>query len=171
MPCRLRMLHEHLLSRDDLTTVSEATRLAGAGKLDAATRTRDHIRDPLGRKVAEWVILRSDGDNEFARYANFIRTNPAWPGMTLLQRRAEARLWIERADAATVRALLRRPRTTHRTRAIGDGARDCIARRCPRSPLCQRGMAQRGFLGKHRSRVLKSVRPAPDPGRSCGTHA
>ncbi len=94
---------EHLLSREDLKTVSEATRLASAGKLDAATRARDHIRDPLGRKVAEWVILRSDGDNEFARYASFIQANPAWPGMTLLQRRAEARLWIERADATTVR--------------------------------------------------------------------
>lgn len=104
---------EHLLSRDDLKTVSEATRLAGAGKLDAATRARDHIRDPLGRKVAEWVILRSDGDNDFARYANFLQANPAWPGMALLQRRAEARLWIERADAATVRAFFagREPRT------------------------------------------------------------
>ncbi|QUS41201.1 lytic transglycosylase domain-containing protein [Tardiphaga alba] len=95
---------DHLLSRDDLKTVSDAMRLAGAGKLDAATQTRDHIRDPLGRKVTEWVILRSDGDIAFARYANFIQTNPAWPGMTLLQRRAEARLWIERSDTTTIRA-------------------------------------------------------------------
>ncbi|WP_398479749.1 lytic transglycosylase domain-containing protein [Tardiphaga sp.] len=104
---------QHLLSRDDLKAVSEATRLANAGKLDAATTVRDHIRDPLGRKLAEWVILRADGGTEFARYANFIHANPAWPGMTLMQRRAEARLWIERADATTVRAFFsgREPRT------------------------------------------------------------
>ena len=110
-----RTLHatQHLLSRDDLTSVSEATRLANAGKLDAATTARDHIRDPLGRKLAEWVILRADGGTEFSRYANFIHANPAWPGMTLMQRRAEARLWIERADAATVRAFFsgREPRS------------------------------------------------------------
>lgn len=104
---------QHLLSRDDLKTVSETMRLANAGKLDAATTARDHIRDPLARKLAEWVILRADGGTEFARYANFIQANPAWPGMTLMQRRAEARLWIERADPATVRAFFsgREPRT------------------------------------------------------------
>lgn len=102
------------LSRDDLTTITEATRLAGAGKIDAATRARDHIRDPLGRKVTEWVILRSDGDAaDFARYGNFMEANPSWPGMVLVQRRAEARLWIERADAGTVLTFFarREPRT------------------------------------------------------------
>lgn len=110
---RLSHAAQHLLSRDDLKAVSDATRLAGAGKLDAATAARNHIRDPLGRKLAEWVILRSDGGTEFARYANFIHANPTWPGMTLMERRAEARLWIERADAATVRTFFagREPRS------------------------------------------------------------
>lgn len=103
----------HQLSRDDLTAVSESTRLAGAGKLEAARQAHAHIRDPLGRKLSEWVMLRADGDHTFARYADFIQANPAWPGMTLLQRRAEARLWIERADPATVRRFFaaREPRT------------------------------------------------------------
>ncbi|WP_172980330.1 lytic transglycosylase domain-containing protein [Tardiphaga sp. P9-11] len=105
---------DQFLSRDDLKTVTEATRLASVGEIDAATRARDHIRDPLGRKLVEWVILRSDGDaTDFTRYANFLQVNPTWPGMVLVQRRAEARLWIERTDAATVRAFLthREPRT------------------------------------------------------------
>lgn len=103
-----------LLSRDDLNAVAEASRLASLGKVDTATSARDRIHDPLGRKLAEWVILRSDNNaSSFARYASFIHANPAWPGMELLQRRAEARLWIERSDAATVLAFFtrREPRT------------------------------------------------------------
>ena len=33
----------------------------------------------------------------------FVRTNPNWPSIRLLRRRAEARLWQERRDATTVR--------------------------------------------------------------------
>jgi soluble lytic murein transglycosylase len=96
---------EHGLSRDDIRTIGEATQLARSGKAAAATARRDQIRDPLGRRLAEWVILRSDdNDADFERYAAFMRANPAWPGIVLLQRRAEARLWSEQADAGTVLA-------------------------------------------------------------------
>ncbi len=145
----------HLLSRDDLKTISEATRLASTGKLDAATQARDQIRDPLGRKVTEWVILRSDGDNEFARYADFIQANPVWPGMTLLQRRAEARLWIEGADAATVRAFFsgREPRTALGQLAM---ARALASLGDPKAiRYASAGWRSDGFSAKTEAEVLK----------------
>ena len=39
-----------------------------------------------------------------ARFAAFIASNPTWPSNALMRRRAEARLWQEKADNATVRA-------------------------------------------------------------------
>ena len=74
------------------------------GKTGEATALKKSIDDPVARKVVEWLILRDpSGDAGFARYAAFIADNPSWPGIGLLRRRAEGRLWQERRDAATVR--------------------------------------------------------------------
>ena len=63
------------------------------------------ISDPVARKLVEWAILRSD-DNEvdYSRYVAFITENPSWPSIGLLRRRAEAALWQDQPDPATVRA-------------------------------------------------------------------
>ena len=85
--------------------VKEAIDLARKGKTDDATAARNRIADPAGQKLVEWFILRhSETTANFSRYAAFIAANPEWPSMALLRRRAEARLWQERSDAATVRA-------------------------------------------------------------------
>ena len=69
---------------------------------DAAEKT---ITDPVARKLAEWAILRSDNSNPgFRRYADFAAANPSWPHATLFRKRAEAALWNDRADAASVLA-------------------------------------------------------------------
>lgn len=61
----------------------------------------------MAQKLVEWALLRhSDSEAGFERYAAFIRANPDWPSIPLLRRRAEARLWQERRDAATVRRFL-----------------------------------------------------------------
>jgi soluble lytic murein transglycosylase len=61
----------------------------------------------VARKLIEWVLLRQPGSAAgFERYAAFMRANPDWPSMPLLRQRAEARLWQERRDAATVRRFL-----------------------------------------------------------------
>ena len=58
--------------------------------------------------MVEWLLLRSD-DNmaTFDRYAAFISNNPTWPSAWFFRRRAEAALWQERREAATVRAYFR----------------------------------------------------------------
>jgi len=88
----------------NLALVKEAIDLARKAKTDEATATRDRIADPAAQKLVEWFILRhSETTANFSRYAAFIAANPEWPSAALLRRRAEARLWQERSDAATVR--------------------------------------------------------------------
>jgi soluble lytic murein transglycosylase len=89
----------------DLALVKDAIDLARKAKTDEATATRNRIADPAARKLVEWFILRhSETSANFSRYAAFIAANPDWPSAALLRRRAEARLWQERSDAATVHA-------------------------------------------------------------------
>ena len=85
-----------------LKRVIEAARRGRESEADEAERS---ISDPLARKLAEYVILRSDNTNpSFARYAAFIAANPTWPHAALFRRRAENALWNDRLDDATVRA-------------------------------------------------------------------
>jgi soluble lytic murein transglycosylase len=92
-------------SSSDISAVKQAIQYARRGRSDAATELQRAISDPLARKLVEWMILRSD-DNDvgFARYNAFITANPVWPSIGKLRRRAEAMLWTEKADLATVRA-------------------------------------------------------------------
>ena len=88
----------------DLALVKEAIDLARKARTDEATATKNRIADPAGQKLVEWFILRhSETTANFNRYAAFIAANPEWPSAALLRRRAEARLWQERSDAAIVR--------------------------------------------------------------------
>src|SRR5437899_6230364 len=89
----------------DLALVKNAIDLARKGKTTDATDAAKAIADPAGQKLVEWFLLRhSEADARFARFAAFINGNPDWPSNTLLRRRAEARLWQEKAEPATVRA-------------------------------------------------------------------
>jgi soluble lytic murein transglycosylase len=87
----------------NLAAVKEALDLARKAKTGEATAIEKRIGDPAARKLVEWFLLRHpDADANFSRYAAFIADNPSWPGMGLMRRRAEARLWQERSDPTTV---------------------------------------------------------------------
>ena len=88
----------------DLAAVKNAIDLARKAKTGEATVIEQTIGDPAAQKLVEWYILRHpDADAKFGRFAAFIADNPGWPGLGLLRRRAEARLWQERGDPTTVR--------------------------------------------------------------------
>jgi soluble lytic murein transglycosylase len=73
-------------------------------KFSDATTLAASINDPAAQKLVEWVLLRdSNSPAAFDRYNAFIQANPDWPSIPQLRRRAEARLWKEQRDAATVR--------------------------------------------------------------------
>jgi soluble lytic murein transglycosylase len=87
----------------DLTAVKQAIDLVRKNRQDEATTIESSITDPLARKVVEWVILRSEGGpNDFPRYEAFIASNPTWPGIPVLRRRAEAAMWQVPVDPRTV---------------------------------------------------------------------
>ena len=70
-----------------------------------ATEVEAAISDPVARKLAEWIILRSDDNGaSVERYRAFIVANPSWPSQTFLRRRLEAALWDDHRDDATVLA-------------------------------------------------------------------
>ncbi|WBU27642.1 transglycosylase SLT domain-containing protein [Rhodopseudomonas palustris] len=85
-----------------LENVIELARKKRAGE---ATEVANTISDPVARKLAEWVILRSeDNGASVERYAAFVRANPSWPSQSFLRRRAEAALWDDRRDDSAVLA-------------------------------------------------------------------
>jgi len=91
------------LPSPDLAEVKQAIRLVRQHKFGEATALAASINDPVAQKLIEWAYLRDpESPADFNRYNAFLQGNAAWSS-TLLRRRAEARLWQERRDAATVR--------------------------------------------------------------------
>src|SRR3984957_5145314 len=67
------------------------------------TQAEPAISDPVARKLAEWLILRSDDNGvSVERYRAFISANPSWPSQSFLRRRGEAALWDDHRDDAIV---------------------------------------------------------------------
>lgn len=86
--------------KDALENVIELVRKQKPGD---ATQVQATISDPVARKLAEWLILRSDNNNaSVERYRAFVSANPSWPSQTFLRRRIEAALWDDRRDDSTV---------------------------------------------------------------------
>ncbi len=89
----------------DVAAVKRVIEAARKGKEADANAAEASITDPVARKLAEWVILRSDNTNPtFQRYAGFVEANPSWPHSPLFRRRAENALWNDGVDDRTVRA-------------------------------------------------------------------
>ncbi len=57
----------------------------------------------MARKLAEWIVLRSDDNGATVeRYRAFISANPSWPSQTFLRRRIEAALWDDHREDGVV---------------------------------------------------------------------
>ena len=65
-------------------------------------RLQAAISDPVARKLAEWLILRSDDNGaSVERYRAFMSSNPSWPSQTFLRRRVEAAMWDDHREDAS----------------------------------------------------------------------
>ncbi|MFN3658829.1 MAG: transglycosylase SLT domain-containing protein [Pseudolabrys sp.] len=92
-------------SAADIAAVKRVIEAARKGKEADAEAAQRTISDPVARKLAEWILLRSDNTlPSFQRYAAFVETNPEWPHSPLFRRRAENALWNDKLDDAPVRA-------------------------------------------------------------------
>ncbi|HMF24911.1 MAG TPA: lytic transglycosylase domain-containing protein [Pseudolabrys sp.] len=101
--------HAAPTSAGDVAAVKRVIEAARKGKEADANAAEASISDPVARKLAEWIILRSDNTNPtFERYAAFVEANPSWPHSPLFRRRAENALWNDGVDDRTVRAFFAR---------------------------------------------------------------
>jgi peptidoglycan lytic transglycosylase len=101
--------HSAPTSAADIAAVKRVIEAARKGKEADANAAEASISDPVARKLAEWIILRSDNTNpSFERYAAFVEANPSWPHSPLFRRRAENALWNDGVDDRTVRAFFAR---------------------------------------------------------------
>ena len=92
-------------SHADAEALENVIELVRKHKPADATEVEAAISDPVARKLAEWIILRSDDNGaSVERYRAFIAANPSWPSQTFLRRRLEAALWDDHRDDATVLA-------------------------------------------------------------------
>ena len=90
-------------SQADIDTLENVIDLVRKHKPADATQAEAAISDPVARKLAEWIILRSDDNGApVERYRAFIAANPSWPSQTFLRRRIEAALWDDQRDDAIV---------------------------------------------------------------------
>ena len=90
-------------SQADRDTLENVIELVRKRKAADAAQAEAAISDPVARKLAEWIILRSDDNGaSVERYRTFITANPSWPSQSFLRRRIEAALWDDHRDDATV---------------------------------------------------------------------
>jgi soluble lytic murein transglycosylase len=90
-------------SQADTDALENVIELVRKHKPADATQAQAAISDPVARKLAEWIILRSeDNGASVERYRAFLSANPSWPSQTFLRRRLEAALWDDHRDDATV---------------------------------------------------------------------
>ena len=91
----------------DLAAVQQAFDLVRKGKYHDAIDLQAKIADPVAKTLVEWWLLRrGSAEISFNRYVAFMSDHPDWPSIPLFRRRAEARLWQQRRDAATVREFI-----------------------------------------------------------------
>jgi soluble lytic murein transglycosylase len=103
-----------------LLALKQALQLVQQHKFGDAAALATSIDDPTAQKLVKWALLRnSDNPAGFDDYNNFIQANADWPSIPLLRRRAEARLWQERRDGATVRRFVgAQPASVHGRLAV-----------------------------------------------------
>ena len=93
-------------SQADIEALESVIELVRKHKSADATQVQAAISDPVAKKLAEWIILRSDNNGaSVERYRAFIAANPSWPSQTFLRRRLEAALWDDRRDDAAAWSL------------------------------------------------------------------
>jgi soluble lytic murein transglycosylase len=86
-------------SQADVAALENVIELVRKRRQGDATQVEAAISDPVARKLAEWIILRSDDNGATVeRYRAFLTANPSWPSQTFLRRRLEAAMWDDRRE-------------------------------------------------------------------------
>ena len=157
-------------SQADTDCAGKRHRAGSRAQAGDATEAEAAISDPVAKKLAEWIILRSDDNGaSVERYRAFITANPSWPSQTFLRRRVEAALWDDHRDDATVLAWFENESPISAKGKLRAGAGDARARRPGQCRATgARRLAQRLDVGGHREHRARPVRRLVDARRSKG---
>ncbi len=83
----------------EAAVLKQAIDLVQAGKGADGLRRANDLRDPVARKLVEWVALRlSPRDLGYERASAFLRENSDWPSLSLVRRRVEGLLYDARHE-------------------------------------------------------------------------
>jgi soluble lytic murein transglycosylase len=90
-------------SKADMDALGNVIELIRKHNPSDATQAEAAITDPVARKLAEWIILRSDDNGaSVERYRAFLSANPSWPSQSFFRRRLEAALWDDHREDQVV---------------------------------------------------------------------
>ena len=89
-------------STDDALRIRDAVVAFIANDYNKGRTLRDQITDPVGRKLVDWVRLRS-GLGDAAEYQAWLVANPAWPDRTLFVQRLEESLFVSGGSPARIK--------------------------------------------------------------------
>jgi soluble lytic murein transglycosylase len=92
----------HALSEEDAKRIREAISVVSGEGLSKVRELREGIKDPVGRKLVDWFVLRA-GYGEAEQYRAFLDSNPAWPDRALLTQRYEEALFTQGGSARAIR--------------------------------------------------------------------
>ncbi len=104
-PARAAIAATSSTSQADGQALENVIELVRKGKSSEAGQVAQTIGDPVARKLAEWIYLRSENNGaSVERYRAFIAANPSWPSQTFVRRRAEAALWDDKRDDSAIQS-------------------------------------------------------------------
>ena len=86
---------------EDLAALRDAAAAVRAEDASGFTAAKSKIGDPVGRKLADWIRLRS-GLADPAEYQTFLRDNPAWPDRSTMTQRLEEALFTHGGSAKSI---------------------------------------------------------------------
>ncbi len=89
-------------STDDALRIRDAAAAFIANDYNKGRTLRDQITDPVGRKLVDWVRLRS-GLGDAAEYQAWLQANPAWPERSLMVQRLEESLFVSGGNPKSIK--------------------------------------------------------------------
>lgn len=89
-------------NEDDIQALRDAAAAARAEDMSGFATAKGKISDPVGRKLADWIRLRS-GLGDPAEYQTFLSDNPVWPDRPTMTQRFEEALFTHGGSAKTIK--------------------------------------------------------------------
>jgi soluble lytic murein transglycosylase len=89
-------------SKEDAQRIRDAVEAARTNSMTRFGELKNAITDPVGKKLVEWVRLRS-GYGEAAEYRAFLQDNPLWPERSMMVQRMEEALFTQGGSAASIK--------------------------------------------------------------------